>query len=70
MAWIYHPERAQPLLELTLPHGLLIIERAFHELRVDLADNIPLSHRLTLGDLARLNRWKRTAERWMPMNSR
>ena len=63
VAWIYHPERAQPLLELTLPHGLLIIERAFHELRVDLADNIPLSHRLTLGDLARLNRWKRTAER-------
>ncbi len=67
VAQTYHPQRDQPLLELTLPHGLLIIERACHELRIDLADNIPLSHRLTLGDLVRLNRWKRTAERLYPL---
>ena len=67
VARTYHPQRDQPLLELTLPHGLLIIERACHELRIDLADNIPLSHRLTLGDLVRLNRWKRTAERLYPL---
>jgi hypothetical protein len=63
VARTYHPEREQPLLELTLPHGLLIVERACHELRIDIANNIPLSHRLTIGDLLRINRWKRTAER-------
>ncbi len=63
VARTYHPEREQPLLELTLPHGLLIVERACHELRIDIGNNIPLSHRLTLGDLMRFNRWKRTAER-------
>lgn len=67
VAKTYHPRRDQPLLELTLPHGLLIIEKACHELRREIANNIPLSHRLTLGDLARLNRWKRTAELVYPL---
>ena len=62
VAKAYHPQRERPLLELTLPHGLLIIERACRELRTDIADNIPLSHRLTLGDLVRVHRWKRVAE--------
>lgn len=62
VARTYHPEREQPLLELTLPHGLLIVERACHELRSDIANHIPFSHRLTLGDLRRLNHWKRFAE--------
>lgn len=59
----YHPRRERPLLELTVPHMLLIIERASRELREDIADNVPLSHRLTLGSMARLRRWRDTAVR-------
>ncbi|XOZ35066.1 GTPase family protein [Halomonadaceae bacterium KBTZ08] len=57
----YHPRRERPLLELTLPHMLLIIERASRELRAEIVDHVPLSHRLTLGSMARLRRWRDTA---------
>lgn len=59
----YHPEREHPLLELTLPHALFIIERASRDLREDIAAHVPLSHRLTLGDVVRLRRWQGSAER-------
>ncbi|MYL25356.1 MULTISPECIES: GTPase family protein [Halomonadaceae] len=59
----YHPHRERPLLELTVPHMLLIIERASRELRADIVDHVPLSHRLTLGSMARLRRWRDTAVR-------
>lgn len=59
----YHPRRERPLLELTLPHMLLIIERASSELRAEIVDHVPLSHRLTLGSMARLRRWRETAVR-------
>jgi predicted GTPase len=67
VARIYHPEREEPLLELTLPHGLLIAERACRDLRTEVANQIPFSHRLTLGDLARAYRWKATAERMLDL---
>lgn len=67
VARIYHPEREQPLLELTLPHGLLIIERACRDLRNEIAGQIPFSHRLTLGDLLRAYRWKATAKRLLDL---
>jgi predicted GTPase len=51
----FHPNRSQPLLEMTLPHTLAIIERAARELRQEVVDNIPFSHRLTLGTVARAN---------------
>ncbi len=51
----FHPHRSQPLLEMTLPHTLTIIERAARELRDEVVDNIPFSHRLTLGTMARAN---------------
>ncbi|MFU8830590.1 MAG: GTPase family protein [Wenzhouxiangella sp.] len=51
----FHPHRAQPLLEMTLPHTLTIIERAARELRDEVVSNIPFSHRLTLGSIARAN---------------
>ena len=51
----FHPHRAQPLLEMTLPHTLTIIERAARELRDEVVNNIPFSHRLTLGNVARAN---------------
>lgn len=59
----YHPDVDKPLLELTVPHTLLIIERASRDLRRDIAGQIPFSHRLTIGDLLRMQRWKAGAER-------
>ncbi|MDS4029235.1 MAG: GTPase [Candidatus Contendobacter sp.] len=61
----YHPKQERPLLELTVPHTLLIIERASRDLRATITDHIPLSNRLTLGDLARAWGWKDAAERWL-----
>ncbi len=58
----YFPNVEKPLLELTIPHTLLIIERASRDLRQDVAEKIPFSHRLTIGDLFRLHRWKAKAE--------
>jgi uncharacterized protein len=49
----FHPRSDQPLLEMTVPHTLAIIERAARELREDIVRNIPLSHRLSLGTMAR-----------------
>lgn len=60
----YHPGRQQPLLEMTLPHALLVIERASRELRQLVTENIPLSHQLTLGDVTRAKRWKDTFDRY------
>ena len=62
VAHCYHPEEEQPLLELTIPHTLLIIERASRDLRKDVAEKIPFSNRLTIGDFFRLQRWKEKAE--------
>jgi hypothetical protein len=63
VARCHHPEQERPLLELTVPHTLLIIERASRDLRAAVTDHIPLSHRLTVGDLLRAWRWKDAAER-------
>ena len=63
VARCYHPEQERPLLELTVPHTLLIIERASRDLRATVTDHIPLSNRLTVGDLLRAWRWKDAAER-------
>lgn len=61
----YHPKAERPLLELTVPHMLLIIERASHDLRDSVVRNIPFSHQLTVGDVFRVQRWKESAERWL-----
>jgi uncharacterized protein len=49
----FHPRSGQPLLEMTVPHTLAIVERAARELREDVVDYIPLSHWLTLGTMVR-----------------
>ncbi len=59
----YHPEVERPLLEWTVPHTLLIIERASRDLRAAIAEHIPFSQWLKMGDLARVWRWKDSAER-------
>ncbi len=60
----FHPEREEPLLELTLPHTLLIVERASRELRHQITHSVPFSHRLTLGTLVRARRWQELANRY------
>ncbi len=65
VARYYHPKQERPLLELTVPHTLLIIERASRDLRATITDHIPFSHSLTLGGLLRAWRWKDAAERWL-----
>ncbi len=60
----YHPERDKPLLELTVPHALLIIERAGRDLRLQIAEQIPFSHQLSLGAVARAQRWKEMVSEW------
>ncbi len=62
VAHCYHPDVEKPLFELTVPHTLLIIERASRDLRRDVAEKIPFSNRLTIGDLFRIQRWKAKAE--------
>jgi hypothetical protein len=62
VARCYHPDVEKPLLELTVPHTLLIIERASRDLRRDVAEKVPFSNRLTIGDLFRIQRWKARAE--------
>lgn len=53
----YHPDRDEPLLELTVPHALLIIELAGRDLRKDIVEYVPFSHRLKIGTLLRANQW-------------
>ena len=59
----YHPDVERPLLELTVPHTLLIIECASRDLRKDISENIPFSDRLTIGDLFKMQEWKTKADR-------
>ena len=60
----FHPHKEQPLLELTLPHTLLIIERASRELRKEIVHTLPFSHRLSLGNLVQARRFQLTAARY------
>ncbi|MDT8364546.1 MAG: GTPase domain-containing protein [Nitrosomonas sp.] len=63
VARCYFPQAERPILELTVPHTLLIIEQASRDLRQDVINNIPFSHRLTIGDCLQANRWKMRAEK-------
>ncbi|NEV65064.1 GTPase family protein [Thiorhodococcus minor] len=67
VASYFHPQVEQPLLELRIPHALLIIERASRDLRQTITEQVPFSHRLTIGSLVRAYRWKPFAERLLGM---
>ena len=47
----YHSNSSQPILEISIPHMLRLIELAARDLGRDVRENIPLSDRVTLGDL-------------------
>jgi len=64
VARCYFPQAERPILELTVPHTLLIIEQASRDLRQDVVNTIPFSHRLTIGDCLQANRWKTRAEKF------
>lgn len=59
----FHPRSSQPLLEVTLPHVLHIVELAARDLRHEISTRVPLSHVLTLHDLERLPRLTALARR-------
>ncbi|MFO1357838.1 GTPase family protein [Plasticicumulans sp.] len=59
----YHPRAEQPLWELTVPHLLLIIERASRKLGHTVVAHVPFSHQLTIGRVLALNRWRTVAGR-------
>jgi len=54
----FHPHSSRPLLEMTLPHTLAIIERAARELRLDIIEQIPFSHQLSLSGLIEARSWQ------------
>jgi uncharacterized protein len=60
----FHPRAPAPLLEMTLPHTLLIIERAARELRITVMENLPLSHRVTLGTMVQANTLRVTYQQY------
>jgi len=49
----YHPGRAEPALEFTVPELLLLTERLSRRLRLLLLEHVPLSHRLKVGPTMR-----------------
>lgn len=54
----FHPKSDHPLLQMTLPHTLAVVERAARELRQEISDNIPFSHQMRLGTLVQANSWR------------
>ncbi|MEW6169044.1 MAG: GTPase [Pseudomonadota bacterium] len=54
VARYFHPQAVNPMAEVTLPHALLIIESASHDLRTEVLGVIPFAHRLKLADLGRV----------------
>jgi predicted GTPase len=54
----FHPDSSRPLLEMTLPHTLAIVERATGELRREIIEDIPFSHQITLNDLVEARSWQ------------
>jgi predicted GTPase len=53
-----HPERAEPLLQFTVPEALAVIERASAGMRAFLVRNLPLGDRITVAQLMWLYRWR------------
>ena len=53
-----HPERADPLLQFTLPEALSVIERASVNLRRFLVTSFPLGDRITVAQFMWLYRWR------------
>ncbi len=53
-----HPERADPLLQFTVPEALAVIEQASGGLRDFVTSSFPLGDRVTVAQLMWLYRWR------------
>lgn len=49
-----NPDARQPLAEVSLPHALLVIEAASHDLRTEVLAVVPFAHRVRLADFERV----------------
>ncbi len=49
-----HPDARQPLAEVSLPHALLVIEAASHDLRTEVLAVVPFAHKVRLADFERV----------------
>lgn len=58
----YHPQAQSPLLALSVPHLLRIIELAARDLGREVREQIPLSDRLTIGRFVEMKRWLELAQ--------
>lgn len=63
----FHPRSSQPLAEMTVPDTLMVIERAARELRQQVSEQIPGSHRITLAQVAGARRLKGQYDRFSPL---
>ncbi|HUH00309.1 MAG TPA: GTPase [Gammaproteobacteria bacterium] len=62
-----HPRSTQPLAEMTVPDTLMVIERAARELRLQITERIPGSHRITLAQVGGMRRLKGHYDRLSPL---
>jgi uncharacterized protein len=53
-----HPERADPVLQFTVPEALAVVERASANLRAFVVGSFPLGDRITVAQLMWLYRWR------------
>ncbi len=63
VARYYHPEAADPWLEIPFPHVMRIVELVARDLRKAALGYVPGSHILTIGDIARLQKLAGIAQR-------
>ena len=63
----FHPRSSQPLAEMTVPDTLMVIERAARELRLQVTEQVPGSHRITLAQVAGARRLKGHYDRYSPL---
>lgn len=54
----YHPADSERIWQMSIPHLLRIIELAARDLGRDVRENLPLSDRITVGDVMQVSRWK------------
>ena len=58
----YHPQTPSPLLELSVPHLLRIIELAARDVGREVREQIPFSDRLTIGRFIEMKQWLELAQ--------
>ena len=63
----FHPKSAQPLAEMTVPDTLMVIERAARELRLQVSEHVPGSHRITLSQVVGARTLKGHYDRLSPL---